>query len=61
MIKYLKNIILIENWTLFHVKKSVKMQNLTKITKNCKNWPQKMLMEPRDANCSNKNCLKLFK
>jgi hypothetical protein len=38
MIKYLKNIILIKNRTLFHVKKkSVKMQNLTKITKNRKN------------------------
>jgi hypothetical protein len=44
MMEYLKNIILIENRTLFHVKKSVKMQNLKKITKNRKNWLQIMLI-----------------
>jgi hypothetical protein len=59
--EYLKKIFLIENRTLFHVKKSVKMQNLKKITKNCKIWLQKMLMEPRIAKSSNKYRLKLFK
>jgi hypothetical protein len=34
MMEYLKNMILIQNQTLFHVKKSVKMQNLKKIDKN---------------------------
>jgi hypothetical protein len=37
------------------------MQNLKKITKNRKNWLQKMLMEPRVAKSCNKNRLKLFK
>jgi hypothetical protein len=61
MMEYLKKIILIKNRTLFHVKKSVKMHNLKKITKKRKNWLQKMLMEPRVAKSSNKNRLNLFK
>jgi hypothetical protein len=34
---------MIENQTLFHVKKSVKLQNLFKIAKNRESWPQKTL------------------
>jgi hypothetical protein len=46
MMEYLKNIILIENRTLFHVKKSVKMQNLKKIATI---GHKKCFMEPRVA------------